>query len=178
MEPEIHKDEYFVLQVKCVHNPQISTKMLLAHAQKVWGLELQEKPSIGKAKFQAKRFSFLWVKCSLLVTDLNQTYIENCTCVESLGCVAFQENPSVKADKPKHTFFYKYSGLHYYSDAQDTYTVCSTCFAKSIYIYMLWAGRSRDRIPVGGWDIPHPSRPALGPTQPPIQQVSGSLSCG
>ena len=27
--------------------------------------------------------------------------------------------------------------------------------------------------PGGGRDFPHPSRPAVGPTQPPIQGVSG-----
>ena len=46
---------------------------------------------------------------------------------------------------------------------------------RSQYSTSMQAGTSGDRIPVGR-DFPHPTRPALGPIQPPVQWAQGSFT--
>jgi hypothetical protein len=60
--------------------------------------------------------------------------------------------------------------------AMELVDVCGPVYLNR-YSDALRPGRSGDRILLGGPDFPHPSRPALRPTQPPIQCKPG-LSTG
>jgi len=45
-----------------------------------------------------------------------------------------------------------------------------------LLLFSLWAWRSEDRIPVGGWDFPYPAIPTLDLTQTPCTMRTESFS--
>jgi len=84
-----------------------------------------------------------------------------------------QKEATVLTNKIRHT------NLHYFLDSFTAiFTTNSLVICKRSCSYMIrqssnmnWAGRSRDRTPVG--DFPNPSRPDFGSTQLPVQWAPG-----
>ena len=62
-----------------------------------------------------------------------------------------------------------YIGVNKYLIHLNQYILFWQPGQRTQYNKSLWAGRSGDWIPVGGWDFVCPFRLALMPTQPPVQ---------